>query len=225
MKKLLSFFLSLLLILSIIPVANVSANSFNYYQFTIANGEATLTGISPFLKGEVIIPSTIGFYPVTAIGDSVLANRTGITAVVIPHTVKHIGEKAFYMCENLESVSLPKRLESMGDLAFYGCDKLSKVWFPGNPDDIDPSLFDGFDDKIKNANWNSYTPGILSENGSSVTTADSLLVLHAAVGKVDLTYEQKVAGDIDNIAGISSYDALLILHYSVKKISVFPIDE
>ena len=47
-------------------------------------------------------------------------NGIGITEIVIPNTVKHIGESAFSYNQSLVSVILPEGLETIGNYAFYG---------------------------------------------------------------------------------------------------------
>ena len=42
----------------------------------------------------------------------------------MPASVKSIGAKSFFACENLVSVSVPVGAEKIGDSAFYGCEKL-----------------------------------------------------------------------------------------------------
>lgn len=58
-----------------------------------------------------------------------------------------------------------------------------------------------------------------------VTSADALLALQAATGKVELTGEQETAADVDTIPGVTSADALLILQYATEKIDAFPVGE
>ena len=60
-----------------------------------------------------------------------------------------------------------------------------------------------------------------------VTTADALLALQAAVGKITLTDEQKILANVDGDKEgvVSTGDALLILQYAVKKIDKFPVQE
>lgn len=48
-----------------------------------------------------------------------------ISSLIIPDTVKYIGDYAFYCCENLIfDISINNRIETIGDAAFYQCYKL-----------------------------------------------------------------------------------------------------
>lgn len=58
---------------------------------------------------------------------------------------------------------------------------------------------------------------------NSVTSADALMALQAATGKVELKGEQEQAADVDGKDGVTSSDALLILQVATKKVAVFPV--
>ena len=72
-------------------------------------------------------------------------------------------------------------------------------------------------DKIHNA-----VPGDVNAD-QEVTSADALLALQGATGKLDLTTEQEKAADVNGQAGVTSADALMILQYATQKISRFPL--
>ena len=54
---------------------------------------------------------------------------------------KHIGEKAFYQCEQLTTVDFGTRLETIGDKAFYKCTSLEAVKIPDTLDEIGKYAF------------------------------------------------------------------------------------
>jgi len=107
MKKVLSMVLSLLLLANLIPGAlflPVSAATSGDFSYTIANGEATITKYNGS-GGDVVIPSTLGGYPVTT-----------------------VGEKAFYKCTSMTSVTIPSSITTTKEQAFEGCSGLSGVY-------------------------------------------------------------------------------------------------
>lgn len=55
-------------------------------------------------ESTVILPSTIGSWPVTKIGEDAFQDNTTITSVTIPANVTEIGSNAFADCTNLTSV-------------------------------------------------------------------------------------------------------------------------
>ena len=71
--------------------------------------------------GAVTIPSWLGGYPVTAIGDGAFTECEWLTSVTIPYGVTSIGEDAFSDCVRLSSVAFPAGLLSIGKEAFESC--------------------------------------------------------------------------------------------------------
>ena len=75
--------------------------------------------------GEIVVPSTLGGYSVTRIGDYAFAGCDALTGVTIPDSVTSIGEYAFEDCEALTSVSIPDSVTEIGECAFIGCGGLA----------------------------------------------------------------------------------------------------
>ncbi|MBQ6885670.1 MAG: leucine-rich repeat protein [Clostridia bacterium] len=61
-----------------------------YYTYTINNNEATIIDVDKSINGDVIIPSTLGGYPVTTIGEGAFFEHFNITGVTIPASVTSI---------------------------------------------------------------------------------------------------------------------------------------
>lgn len=108
------------------------------YTYTIENGQATIIDYDD--GGErhqnLIIPNTLGGYPVVCIGDHAF-EECSISYVTIPESVTSIGTKAFNKCVYLMSVILPKEgLISIGDGAFRDCWWLDTITIPKTVVDI-----------------------------------------------------------------------------------------
>lgn len=88
--------------LGAMPVLSAEEDGFSY---TIVGDEATLTGVSETVSGDVVIPSTLGGCRVTAIGDRAFFGGD-IATVVLPDGVKSIGDHAFHECSKLSSVTI-----------------------------------------------------------------------------------------------------------------------
>ena len=89
------------------------------YTYILENGEATIVNASETLSGDVVIPSSLGGYPVTSIGDSAFYYCYDIRNIIIPEGVVSVGDYAFYSCGLcLESISIPTTLKSMGCTVF-----------------------------------------------------------------------------------------------------------
>jgi len=105
------------------------ANSSGAFRYAVFNGEAKITGCDG-ASGAISVPSTIGGYAVTAIGEQAFYTNVCITSVTLPSGVRTIETKAFSKCTALQTVVLPSTLKSIGYGAFYQCPKLSSATLP-----------------------------------------------------------------------------------------------
>ncbi|MCR5819887.1 MAG: leucine-rich repeat domain-containing protein [Bacteroidaceae bacterium] len=55
---------------------------------------------------EIVIPSAMNDYPVTAVGDTAFADRTALTAVTLPSSIESIGDGAFVGCSALTTLTM-----------------------------------------------------------------------------------------------------------------------
>lgn len=93
---------------------------------------------------KVIIPSTIQGYPVVEIvGGSYegFKKNDKIETVVIPEGVTSV--TGFYECKNLKTVILPQSLKIIGDSAFADCKKLTSIALPDGLERIANYAFGG----------------------------------------------------------------------------------
>lgn len=63
------------------------------------------------------------------IADGVFKNKK-LSSISVPHSLREIGNYAFFGCKNLTSIELLNGLEKIGDYAFKDCKKLSNVEIP-----------------------------------------------------------------------------------------------
>lgn len=101
------------------------ANAQELYQYEIENDEAAIISAGRTVSGDVVLPSTLGGFPVTAIFDSAFYYQDDLTSVVIPEGVTVIGSDAFGFCPNLTAVTLPDSLQELGYGAFDDCEQLA----------------------------------------------------------------------------------------------------
>ena len=72
--------------------------------------------------GDIVIPEKVNGYTVTAIGDYAFWKdyEQCITSVVIPKTVKKIGNGAFLYCDQLRELTIPATVEYIGERIIAG---------------------------------------------------------------------------------------------------------
>ena len=110
-----------ILLLLCIPTFAADTETFEEAGFTycIENNEATILSYTYASDDtEIVIPDTLGGYPVTKLGDGLFCMRYWITSVHIPETVRVIGESCFSCCMRLQQVNIPSSTEEIGDNAF-----------------------------------------------------------------------------------------------------------
>ena len=134
--------------------ANTTSDGFEY---TTSGNIASIIGYTGNEK-IVTIPEKIGESPVEAINDRVFQGKN-IEEVVIPSSVKSIGEYAFMSCESLEYVTIGGSVDIKKN-AFDGCASLKFIDFKENPLSIGENAFD-----LKSEQKCSYR---VSEGGSVV---------------------------------------------------------
>jgi len=64
----------------------------------------TVTGVTSDAT-EIVIPTTLGGYAVTAIGEKAFENKANLTAIYIPRSVTSIGVNAFSGCAGLSNIT------------------------------------------------------------------------------------------------------------------------
>ena len=111
-------------------------------EYALVGDTYTFTGIGNCSDSEIRIPAEINGIAVTAIAADALKGISGVETVVIPDSVKVIGEKAFFCCTDLKKVVIGDGVETVGDYAFYCCTKLESVTVGSGVKSIGLDAFD-----------------------------------------------------------------------------------
>lgn len=127
MRKIVSTFILISVLISIFNTMPVSALTNGFLYYVISHGEVTITSCVTSYLGGMTIPSVINTYPVTTIAPGAFENCTGLNYIGIPDSVKSIGAESFKSCNALKSVNMADSVKSIGDGAFDSCSSLSTI--------------------------------------------------------------------------------------------------
>ena len=122
MRKLFTFILMLLPVLSSAFTGKVEINGIYYNLTTKANVAEVTYGDVPYSVDVINIPSSVEY--------------EGTTCNVIS-----IGEKAFFECTLLERINLPNSIKEIKGYAFYKCSRLKEIIIPENVTNIESGAF------------------------------------------------------------------------------------
>ena len=158
MKKLISIFMAVIMIIEIVPTASVSAVLYSGEGWSFDSDSGTLT-ISTDEGGtdwydfwsdfhnynpNVNVKSLIISSGVTVIGIYVVSGFDWLTSVIIPNSVIQIGHYAFSGCTSLSEITIPDSVIAIGWEAFYGCKNLISMTFKSaTPPNFGESVFVG----------------------------------------------------------------------------------
>jgi len=211
-KKILSVFLVVAIILCSAPLngfvglelpdwldfsIKAEALTEGIYTYTVTNGEATITGCDKSVSGDIVIPSTLGGYPVTSIGDEVFYNCESVRNVTIPDSIESIGDGAFRSCDSLQGIIIPDSVTSVGVYAFYYCYSLKNVTIGNSVTAILFRTFEGCS-KLK-----SVTIGNSVTSIGSYAFLDCVSLTNITIPDSVLSIGEKSFGDCESLTSVT----------------------
>jgi BspA type Leucine rich repeat region (6 copies) len=102
-------------------------------QFTVwTNNDDGTIGITEYTGsgGLVNIPPSVNGHPVTDLDG--FSEKTNVTSVAIPNTVKYISSKAFEGCCSLTNITISDSVITIGEYAFWRCSSLTRITIPSS---------------------------------------------------------------------------------------------
>ena len=130
MKKVLAVFLTICLIVGIVPFGTFTfttktkaqtVRDENIYIYNIVGGEAEITGANTTLSGDVVLPDYLEGCPVTSIAQYAFYGYKEVTSVTVGDNCEKIGQSAFWNFEALESITFGASVVDVADGIFTNC--------------------------------------------------------------------------------------------------------
>ncbi len=139
-------FAFMVLLLTVMTVFSVSAKTVtkNKLVYEVSKKTATLVECKSNAK-KIKVPSKVGKYKVTAIGEWAFSGRKKLQSVELPKTVTKIGEAAFNECPSLKKIVIPSKVTRISSSAFWYCTNLQTVVIPKSVTKFGENVFEGCD--------------------------------------------------------------------------------
>ncbi|MGM9535194.1 MAG: SH3 domain-containing protein [Intestinibacter sp.] len=90
---------------------------------------------------NLVIPDTLGGYPVAMIYDSAFCWLEITESITIPEGVKVIGEDAFSSCPKLNTINIPSTVTAIDSFAFSDEESLEKIVIPDSVFELGVAVF------------------------------------------------------------------------------------
>ena len=124
-----------------------------FYTYSSSLGGFVVTANAVTYPKDIVIPDTVDGIAVVRIGDYAFSGNSYITGnLIIPSSVKSIGDGAFCSCKSLTGLWLSEGVESIGEEAFLDCRALGgDLFIPESVTQVGNSAFgncDGFDGEL-----------------------------------------------------------------------------
>lgn len=134
----------MLLMLSSVFLMNTSAVTVHVEDFRFdidsSTNEATIVEYTGDLS-DLIIPTKVYDYDVTAIGASAFSGNDTLKSVTIPSTIHTIGDNAFINCTALENIVIPQTVTTLGKSVFLNCSSLKSAQVEADIDILPQGTF------------------------------------------------------------------------------------
>ena len=102
----------------------------NQWKYTLSNNEATeVKPVNPYMGETITIPSELDSYPVVSLSENSMSYNAQVKNIILPNTLRIIGDMSFVNCENLTSITIPESVTYIGAHAFGNCYELKTFNF------------------------------------------------------------------------------------------------
>jgi len=200
MKKLLSLFLSLVLLLSIIFGISISSYADSYGSFGYTPNQSTMEAqIYSYYGSEenVVIPSEMNGYTVTDISRNAFSSNSSIKSIYIPDTVNDIYSNSITACISLESIIVDENnpYYSSQNGVLFNKEKSVLMAYPAGKKDVTYNV----PDSVVRIDEYAFD---YSQNLKNVTIPSSVMWINYSFNMAEVLERIDVAEDNQNYSSI-----------------------
>lgn len=177
------------------------------------------------------------YYPdggecISSIDSKAFEGRSQFTEIVLPKTIKYIGDYAFQGCTGLKKIDIPEGIRYIARQAFSGCIGLSSATLPDSLLRVDKLLFEDcqlqdltlpFVGRFR-SNKADEISCILSDNNVLMPTSLKNVTFNGKHIKLDSAFENclylKSIGFSDNVSSIEIKNNMCVLCPSLEEIHI-----
>lgn len=105
--------------------------------------EARIVKGGDLYSGDLVVPTSLGGYPVTWIGSSAFEGCSGLTSIILPEGLVTLGSSAFRNCQALTEIVIPDSVQLNSGYVFSGCTRLRSAKLPASSAVIPYEMFYG----------------------------------------------------------------------------------
>ncbi len=178
------------------------------YRYEVEDGGAIIFQADKSLSGDIVVPDTLGGYPVTGIYYGAFEGNEEITSIELPDSITYIGEDAFWGCSALESIKLPANLEYIDANAFYRCEALESIHIPAGVEFIGEYAFSGCA-ALESITVDEDNTVYHSKNNCLIDTEAKLLVMGCNTSVIPTDGSIEIIGD-GAFAGCKEIESITI---------------
>lgn len=107
--------------------SSVVPSDASLFTFTeLDNGTFSIAAASTQIAGDIVIPFEYKGKPVTAIPEHGFRACTNMTSIIIPNSIREIGQQAFHSCQFTKLI-MPGSVKTIERYTFFGCNKMTDL--------------------------------------------------------------------------------------------------
>lgn len=143
----------------------------------------------------IVIPGEIDGKVVSQIGERLFEGNEEVKKVVLPESIRTIGNSAFNFAAALETVEISGPVETLENSSFYGCDALQELNFPEGLKKIGDNAI-----AACSSLTDLYLPGSVEEiDENNFALCGNPLKIHVSAGSATETRIQEIMENNNNL--------------------------